>query len=576
MILFSIEIVSIDVIALGVLVSLIVTGLLPLETAFAGFGNETIILIVGLLILTAALVRTGVVELISKQLQDRVGNHQTRLLGLVMLVVAGLSSFMSNTAATALLIPAVMGLAKKMKLSSSKLLMPMAFAAILASSITLVGTSTNIVVSGMLTRYGLEPISMFELTPVGIPILLVGLFYMLIIGRRLIPERGSPSVLTEEYGLWSYITEIQILPDSPLVGATLASSGWGRDFDLTVLVIVRGKQRFIAPSADFTLRAGDSLLVEGNRDDILNIKDTTGIEINLGAKPSDVDLQAEETELIEGIILLRSPLLGRTLRGLGLRDRYKVQVLAIHRHEGMILRKLREIPFRLGDVLLMQGSRDDIDDMERNNIIRVLGRVENQRPNTRRSGIAIAIFVGVIGLAALKLVSLAVAILIGTVLVFLTRCITPEEAYREVEWKLVILIGSMFAFGYAMEYTGTASWLAKTLVALIGDSNPLWLLSGFFGLTLLLTQPMSNQAAALVVLPVAMQSAMLLGLNPRTFAIMIALGASTSFITPLEPACLMIYGLGRYRFTDFIRVGSLLTFFIYLIAIFLVPKMWPL
>jgi len=190
LILFSIEIVSIDVVALGVLVSLIVTGLLPLETAFAGFGNETIILIVGLLILTAAMVRTGVVELISKQLQDRVGNHETRMLGLVMLVVAGLSSLMSNTAATALLIPAVIGLAKKMKMASSKLLMPMAFAAILASSITLVGTSTNIVVSGMLTQYGLEPISMFELTPVGIPILLIGLLYMLIIGKKLIPERN--------------------------------------------------------------------------------------------------------------------------------------------------------------------------------------------------------------------------------------------------------------------------------------------------------------------------------------------------------------------------------------------------
>jgi len=179
-------------------------------------------------------------------------------------------------------------------------------------------------------------------------------------------------------------------------------------------------------------------------------------------------------------------------------------------------------------------------------------------------------------LSALELVSLPVAILVGTVLAFLTRCITPEEAYREIDWKLIVLIGSMLAFGSAMEYTGTAKLLAEQLANMAGKSNPIFLLSGFFLLTMLLTQPMSNQAAALVVLPIAIQYALHLGLNPRTFAMMIAVGASTSFITPLEPACLMIYGLGHYRFFDFIRVGSLLTIIIYVIAILLVPLIWPL
>jgi di/tricarboxylate transporter len=230
----------------------------------------------------------------------------------------------------------------------------------------------------------------------------------------------------------------------------------------------------------------------------------------------------------------------------------------------------------MGDVLLVQGQQYNLESMEKNNTFRVLGTFEQKRINNRRAWLAVSIFVGALLLAIFEITSLPVAVLIGTLAVFLTRCITPEEAYREVEWKAIILIGSMLAFGTAMDYTGTAKFLAMQIVNLTGSANPLWLLSGFFILTVLLTQPMSNQAAAAVVLPVAIQTAVHLGLNPRTFAIMIALAASTSYITPLEPACLIVYGLGRYRFIDFLRVGSLLTVLIYFIAIILVPRLWPL
>lgn len=576
LVLFSIEAVSIDIIALGVLASLIVTGLLPIELAFAGFGNETIILITGLLILTAALVRTGIVDSISSRMMSYVRRSPNRFLGLMMLSVAGMSSFMSNTAAAALFIPVVENSARKMRLNSTRLLMPLAFAAILASSITLIGTSTNIVVSGILTSYGQPPIGMFELAPVGIPILVIGLLYMLLIGSRLIPQRQDPEVLTEEFGLHSYLTEIVILPTSHLVGKTLEQAKLGRELDLTVLVLIRGKKRDIAPQADIVLQANDILLVEGQRDNILKIKDRAGLEIKADTLVSDEDLQSEEMQLVEGIILLRSPLIGRTLRGLDLREKYKIQVLAIHRHEGTILDKISKVLFRLGDVLLIQGNPDDIAELERNNTIRILGKVKENRINYRRGTTAIGIFLGAILLTSLNIVPLSVAILIATVLMFLTRCITPEEAYREVEWKLIILIGSMLAFGAAMEHSGTARFLAQQLVNLVGEANPLWLLAGFFLLSLMLTQPMSNQAAAVVVLPVAIQAALHLGLNPRTFAIMIALGASTSFITPLEPACLMVYGLGHYRFFDFLRVGSLLSILIFILAIVLVPLIWPL
>jgi di/tricarboxylate transporter len=230
----------------------------------------------------------------------------------------------------------------------------------------------------------------------------------------------------------------------------------------------------------------------------------------------------------------------------------------------------------MGDVLLVQGPQASLASLERANTFRILDALDGKLPNFRRAPTALLIFTGAILAAALSLVSLPVAVLAGAVLAFLTGCITPQEAYNDVEWKAVILIGSMLAFGGAMESTGAARYLAGLIVALIGHANPLWLLSGFFLLTVALTQPMSNQAAAVMVFPIAIQTALQLGLNPRTFAVMIAIAASTSFITPLEPACLLVYGLGRYRFLDFIRVGSLLTVLIYLVAILLTPVFWPL
>jgi di/tricarboxylate transporter len=316
--------------------------------------------------------------------------------------------------------------------------------------------------------------------------------------------------------------------------------------------------------------------VEGVRDQILKIKDTTGISIKADAKLADPDQTEETLSLVEVILLTRSPLIGRRLKGIRFRERFGLQVLAINRRGESITRKISQVPLRMGDMLLVQGHRERIRVLEEENLFHVLGAVEDNRPNVRRAPIAIAIFVGSLVAATFNLISLPVAMLLGSVLAFLTRCITPEEAYREVEWKVLILIGSMLAVGTAMESTGTAQYIATHIVSIGGAANPLWLLSAFFVLTVLLTQPMSNQAAAVVVVPIAIQTAQQLGMNPRTFTMMIAVAASCSYLTPLEPSCLMVYGPGRYRFMDFLKVGSLLTLIIFFLAILLVPMVWPL
>jgi di/tricarboxylate transporter len=573
---FSFEWIPPDVTAIGVLVALIVFGLVPLDQAFSGFGSDTFILLMGLLIMTAALMRTGVVEVVGRILLQYTANHPGSLLPATMISVAIMSTFINNTAAAAFFLPVILGLSQRAKFSASRLLMPMAFAAILSSSVTLVATSTNVVVSGLITQFGLEPIGMFELTPVGLPILIVGLLYMMFIGKRLVPERSSKNDVTESFDLRPYLAELRILPDSHLAGNTLAKSNIGRNYDLTVLAIIHEGKRKLNPPANTLLHEGDALLVEGASESILKIKDVSGIDIQADLKFSDEELKAEELHLAEVVLLPRSPFIGRTLKGLKMRERFDLQVVAINRRTGIVHSKIADTRLQLGDVLLVQGNRNQIKALQAENAFDVLGVLEVQRFNRKQAIIVVGIFAGAFILGSLKLIALPVAMLLGALLVFVTHCITPDEAYRQVDWKVLILIGCMLALGVAMQTTGTAQYLADLLTRLVGNLNPIWLLTGFFALTVLLTQPMSNQAAAAVVIPVAVQTAIQLDLNPRTFAMMIAIAASTSYLTPLEPACLMVYGPGRYRFMDFLKVGGLLTVAVYLIAIILTPLLWPL
>jgi len=576
LILFSFEWFSPDVTAIGVLVALVLLGLIPVEQAFSGFGSDTVILLLGLLIMTSALMRTGVVGVVSRHLLRYTRDRPRQFLLMTMVSVGLLSSVINNTAAAAFFLPVILGLSQRAKINASRLLMPMAFAAVLASSVTLISTSTNVVVSGLIVQAGLEPIGMLELTPVGIPILVSGLLYMLFIGQRLIPERPASQDLTDTFGLRPYLAELRILPGSPLVDNTLAQTGLGRDLNLTVMSIIRDGKRQLAPPASARLRAGDALLVEGLSADILKIKDLPGLDIQADAKFSDHDLQDHSLRLAEVVLLATSRFIGRTIRGLQLRENFQIQVLAISRRTGVVYSKIADTRLSLGDVLLVQGSQKQIAALQEDNAFDVLGVVESQRFNRKQAWTVITIFTGALLLATFKIIPMPIAMLLGALMVFLTRCISPEEAYRRVEWKVLILIGCMLALGVAMQTTGTAEFLAQRLVDWVGHWNPLWLLTGFFVLTVLLTQPMSNQAAAAVVIPVALQTALQLGLNPRSFAMMIAVAASTSYLTPLEPACLMVYGPGRYRFMDFLKVGGLLTLVVFFLAISLVPLIWPL
>lgn len=575
-VLFASDRVSADVVALGVMLAVFATGLLPPDKVLAGFGSYTVMMLLGLLIMSAGLVQTGVVEIAGQYLFKLARRKPSLFLPTILTSVAFFSAFMSNTAATAFFLPLVISYADKINVSPSRYLLPLAFASILSSSVTLISTSTNLLVSDLLTRFEQPPMGMFELTPIGIPIAVIGILYMVTIGARLIPQRSDQKA-EGKIGERRYQADVIIVAKSPLIGKTLKEANITRDAGMAVVKLIRGKEivRGGSAFARLKLQEGDELVIDGLRADLLKIKDIGGLEFKADVHLADPESEKSEITIVEGVLLPRSPLIGQTLKGLEFKERYGLQVLALHR-AGSVPRSISSVRLRMGDVLLLQGKPGDVKSLERGNLFNIFGGIETARLNRSRAPVAAAIFALAIIAATFGLAPIPFAVLGGAFLMFATRCLAPDEAYRQIDWKVLILVGSLLSLGAAMEASGAGKYLAQQLISIVGADSHYGLLTCFFLLTVLLTQPMSNQAAALVVLPIALQTGIEIGVDPRAFAMMVAVAASCSYLTPLEPSCLMVYGPGKYRFSDFFKVGLPLTLIIYGLAISLVPVVWPL
>jgi len=572
--LFAWDYLSVDVVALLVLLSLTVPGILTPSEALAGFGNDALIVLISLFVLTAGVVKTGVVERLGLRLAAFGGKNATRLTHLLLIAVTLISAFFSNTVTTAVFLPIAIGAARRANLPISKVLMPLAFASILSSPVTLISSSTNLLVSGVLPRYGLERIGFFEMAPAGLAITVIGMLYLLFLAPKLIPDRTSGE-MTERYDLRKYLTEVVVMPGSRLAGKTLGESRLGDAMNLGVIGIIRDEKKMLAPGPRTVLREGDVLILEGKAEDILSIKDTQGIEIKPEVKLSDPDLVSEDVRMVEAMVLPRSHLTGRTLRESAFRERTGLTVLAVHSAGGRErVDKISRKRLRASDVLLLQGHEESFQRIDPEDLL-LLEDVSAHHPRRRRGRVAAAIFVASVALGASGVLPLAIAFLAGSVALVLTRCISTEEAYEAVDWRMMVLIGSMIAFGVAMEKTGTAALLAGFIASHAGSWGTLGVMAALFFFTVLLTQPMSNQAAALVVLPVAVQVASEIGMNPRTLVMTVTFAASCSFLTPLEPSCVLVYGPGRYKFFDFARVGGILTVIVFVVSMLLIPVFWP-
>lgn len=576
-ILFIWDIIPAEIVALGLMLSFVLTGVLTPVQAFSGFSSDTVMMILGLLIMTSAIARTGILTGLSRWVQLGTAGRPWLFLLVLLAIMGALSSFMSNTAATALMVPMAIAVCHRMNLSIARVLLPMAFVSILAGTVTLIGTSTNMVVSGLMQNLGLTPLGMFEMTPVGITILIAGFIYIYFIGRYLIPDRAKSVSLQEVIRSSSYLTEVVILDNSPLHGKTLSELKFSDRHDLQVIKIIREGTRYIHPGSDLPLLSGDVLLVEGPHEAILEVKDRVGIEIKANKKWSSLpDETNEEEKVVEALLLPRSRLIYRNLKQSRFYQNYGVLVLGLRRHGETIFQKISQIRLQVGDILLLQGSVPDLRTLEDDGDLKLIGETTQKRLDLSKGWLAIGIFVAVLSLAIFKLTSLPIAALLGAFLILATGCANAQETFREMEWKAIILIACMLSVGTALTTSSVDQMIGSWVVTWGGDFSPMWLLTAFFVLTMALSQPMSNQAAAALIIPIAYQVATQLGLDPRPFLITVALAASCSFLTPLEPACLLIYGPGGYRFRDFLIVGLPLTFLILAITLWMVPSIWPL
>ena len=571
-ILFATEYLSIELVTLVMLIILASVRIISPEEAFAGFSSDFIIIIASIFILSAALQETGILDFAVVRLANLARRSTNVMLLVVMLVTGIVSAFMNNTTVTAMFVTPLVGLSKRINRSASKILMPLAFAAILGGTCTLIGTSTNVAVSGYIAKTGLPPIGLFEISGIGFIIFIVGIAYMMTIGQRLLPSHDDQQ-LTEEYKLQKYLTEILVLKDSPLVGQLVFASDL-TTLNFRMLNIIRDKDNFL-PDFRTRIQADDILLVEGDLDNLMKVKETKGIQIMADAILSK-DLETEDIRLAELLVVRQSNLIGKTIKEVEFTRRYGLVVLAISRHGETLRAKIGSIRLQLGDLLLVQGASERLNQLRQSNNVALLDEFEPLLFKKRKGTIAIACFVLAIVAGTTKLLPLSIAFLFAAILTILFRCISSNKAYAAIDWRLLVLIGGMTAFGTAMENSGAADFLAHGIVDMMGPFGKLAVLSGFVLLTVILTQPMSNAAAALVIVPVALRAAAEMNADPRAFAIAIMLAASVSMVTPFEPACILVYSPGKYHFWDFIKVGTPLTILLVLVIILLVPVFWPM
>jgi di/tricarboxylate transporter len=570
-ILFATEIFSVDVVTIFILTVLCLTKVISPKEAFDGFSSDFIIVLAAIFIMVGALKKTGVIDTFIARLINFKKQPPKLILFFVMMISALASGFMNNTTITALMLNPTIGLSKLSGIAPSKILMPLAFASILGGTCTLIGTSTNVAVSGYIATQGLERIGMFDFLPIGLVLLSVGILYMMTLGQKLLPNNQKEN-LEEDYAVRDYLSEVVILENSQLIGEKVVESEISK-LNFTIVSIIRNKQNFV-PNSFTKLQQDDLLLVKGHVENLLKIKELKGVEI----KADLLGLESEENDLhlAELMVIGDSETLKNTVERINFKQRFGVGILAIHRKGKTFKEKIGKLKLKIGDLILVQGEKTSIDLIRSSNDNFIV--LDDYKPelNLQKKGIFTILFFALsIILGTTGILPLSISFLIGALLTVVFRCINSDEIYDDIDWRLLILIGGMSAFAIAMTKTGADKFVADYILAIFKPMGNYGVLGGFIILTVLLTQPLSNAAAALVVIPIGLQTAQQLEVSQLTFAVAIMLSASVSLLTPFEPACILVYGPGKYKFFDFVKVGGLLTLIMMAILVFIIPVFFP-
>jgi len=569
-----------DVVALAVFSILLLSGVLPKEKAMAVFANPAPITVAALFVLSSALVRCGALDYLSSWFEKVAVLPYQLVLFLLIVLVGFISAWINNTPVVVVFVPVVLNLAKKMKLPASKFLIPLSYASVLGGACTLIGTSTNLVINGILVDRGQPSLSMLELSSIGVPAAVFGAIYLSVAGKYLLPARETLTSILSEEERREYLTEAFVPPSSPLVGKTLKAAGLVSARGFRVIEVVRDGVAIIMDYERTPLQEGDRLVLACRPSGIARARAMPGFDFT--AEAGLEQIAAHEGFIFEAAVAPQSEIIGRTIGELNFRQRYRVVVLAVHRGGTNLRDKLGNLTLQMGDILLLMGTPQAMNGLRQENDIILFDRppLPSLSLHTRIPLVMATIAAVILG-ETFGIVPIEVGAIAGAVFVCITGCLKSREAYESIEWKLLFVIFGMLAFGAAMQHTGAAAWLANNLVAGVelfvsGPHKPMVMLACLYLVTMVLTEILSNNAVAALMAPIALGIAQAVCMDSRPFIIAVCFASSAAFATPIGyQTNTYVYGVGGYRFKDFVKIGVPLNLICFAVAMYVIPRVWP-
>ena len=580
LVLFITELFPIDVTALVVLGLLLIFGLVTPNESLSGFSNPAVITIGCLFIMSYALQKSHVLEYVIININKIIDKSQTLGMAVYLFCIGIASAVVNNTAIVAIFMPVTIRLADKYNISPSKVLIPLSYAAILGGTLTLVGTSTNLIVNSILVDSSGISLGMLEFAKFGIIKFVVGLIYIFTIGHRLLPSRVAKSSSITDYSLDGYLTEFKINEDSPLCGKTLLDRKINENYDVIVLDVLRGGEIITSNLRNLVLKQEDVLFVKGSFDNFQRLKEIENLSLLTDVKLTQEELEQEDHILAECLITDNSELIGQTLQEANFRRSFGSFVLAIRREGEVIRRKLAQFILKPFDTLLVYGPQDRINQLASREGFIVLGKVDASLDSHPLWWLSIFTILFAVVMAIFKIIPIVVGVILGVIALLLARVITPNEAYSSIHWQVIIVIAAFLPMGAAMKKTGLDEIIGNSIGNIVNlfpvDLIPYFLLAIIYLITMVLTEIASNVATAIIMTPIALTLATQFGFDPRPFIFAVCYAASASFITPIGyQTNLMVFGPGGYRYSDYIKVGLPLGIILWIISVMVIPMIWP-